>query len=109
MTDALDTNIDASYILPSNPEDRKKIKSQLQEIAAALHWIDDKKSYIKDVTDDLHAKFKIPKKMSSKLAKTLHKHDYDKQAEESDLFKLFYEEVIDKVTVPPATSNFDTE
>lgn len=108
MTDTNDS-IDNSYVLPSNPEDRKKIKSLLQEISAQLQMIDDRKEAIKGVIDALHADFKIPKKISSKLARTLYKHDYDKVKEESDLITLFYEELVDKVNVPPSLSNLDTD
>lgn len=108
MTDSNDA-IDSSYVLPSNPEDRKKIKALLQEISAQLQMIDDRKEAIKGVIDALHADFKIPKKISSKLARTLYKHDYDKVKEESDLIALFYEELVDKVNVPPSLSNLDTD
>ena len=104
-----DTNIDSSYVLPSNPEDRKKIKALLQEISAQYQMIDDRRAAIKDVIDALHADFKIPKKISAKLAKTLYNHNYDKVSEETELFKLFYEEVIDKVSVTPSLNNLDTD
>lgn len=104
-----DTNIDSTYVLPSNPEDRKKIKSLLQAISAQYQMIDDRRALIKDTIDALHADFKIPKKISAKLAKTLYNHNYDKVSEETELFKLFYEEVVDKVTVPPELSNLHTD
>lgn len=103
------SNVDSSYVLPSNPEDRKKIKSLLQEISAQYQIIDDRKSYVKDVTDDLHAKFAVPKKLVAKLARTLYKSNYDKVSEESELFKLFYEEVVDKVSVVNPLSNLETD
>lgn len=108
MTDALANNVDSSFVLPSSPDDRRKIKSSLQAIADELHKIDDMKSFIKDTTDDLNEKFKIPKKLVSKLARTIHKHDYDKQSEESELFRIFYEEVVDKTTTGSPASNLNT-
>jgi hypothetical protein len=110
MTDkTTDVNVDSAYSLPSNPEDRKKIKSQLQTISAQLQMIDDRKEVIKGIIDALQADYKIPKKISSKLARTLHKHDYDKVKEESDLVALFYEELVDKVNVPPALGDLGTD
>ena len=103
-----DTNV-SNYSLPSSPEDRKKIKAVLQDIAAQYQMIDDRRSFIKDALDGLHDTYKIPKKLSAKLAKTLYNHNYDKVSEETELFKLFYEEVVDKVNVTPTLSNLDTD
>lgn len=104
-----ESKVDSTFVLPSNPEDRKKIKSLLLEISGQFQMIDDKKAYIKDVTDDLHEKFKMPKKLIGKLARTVYKHDYDKVSEESELFNLFYEEIVDKVSVPNPLSNLETD
>lgn len=103
------TDIDSSYVLPSSPEDRKKIKNAVEEISIALGNIADKRSYIKDVVNDMHSKYSIPKKLVNKLAKTHQKRNYDEISEESELFSLFYEEVIDKQSVAPTLSNLNTD
>lgn len=79
------------YVVPSNPADRKKIKDAISQMAAVMQEIEDKRGYIKDVQTDLKESFKIPSRISAKMAKTLHKHNYVDVAQESEQFSLFYE------------------
>lgn len=81
----------SDYTLPSNPQDRKKIKDAIYEMQAALQFIDDKREFIKDVANMLKEKYEIPVKISTKLAKTLHKDNYDDVTQEVDSFTSLFE------------------
>lgn len=80
-----------NYNLPSNPNDRKKIKDALYEMAGALQFIDDKRQFINDVASGLSEEFDIPKKIANKLAKTLHKNNYSDVTTEADNFISIFE------------------
>lgn len=79
------------FTLPSSPDDRKKIKDAIHEMAGALQFIEDKRAYMKDVADMLKNEFEMPKKIASKMARTVHKQNYLDVAQESSVFELFYE------------------
>lgn len=83
-----------NFTMPSSPADRKRIKDALHEIAGALQFIKDKRSFIKDVVEDISKSYDIPKKIVSKAATTLHKHNYDDVTQESTTFEIFYETLL---------------
>lgn len=87
-----DSNID--FTLPSNEADRTKIRKMLQELSGQLQMIDDRKAAAKDIVDALYQQYKIPKKIISKLAKTIHNDDYDDVSHETSLFETVYEVII---------------
>lgn len=79
------------YALPSSPSDRNKIKDALHEIVEQMCMIDGYKDNIKEIQDRLKEEFMMPTKITNKLAKTLHKHEYEKVAQEQDAFSIAYE------------------
>lgn len=85
------TDQDQTFSMPSNPEDRKKIKEALNEMCGALQFIDDKRQFMKDVAETLHEKYEMPKKLVMKMARTLHKHNYDDVSHESEVFSIMFE------------------
>lgn len=86
---------DVEFVLPSSPEDRKKIKEAIHEIVGALQFIDDKKAFIKDVVTMLKDNFEMPKKISTKMAKTLFKQDYQDVIQDSSMFEVIYENLFE--------------
>ena len=77
-------------ILPSNPEDIRKIRGNLQEISDSLTRIQAERSLIKDIKDVLKDDYNLPPKFISKLVKTFHNKDFDtQQAEHSDFEELW--------------------
>lgn len=82
---------DNEHTLPSTPNDRKRIKDALYEMAGALQFIEDKRLFIGDVASMLNEEFSIPKKISNKLAKTLHKNNYSDVTSEADNFASIFE------------------
>jgi hypothetical protein len=80
-----------SFTLPSDPVQRKKISDALHEMAGALQFIEDKREFMKDVAASINEEFEIPKKIVMKMARTLHKHNYNDVAQETDVFVTCFE------------------
>lgn len=89
------TKKDDTFTLPSSKSDREKIKKILHEISGQYQMIDDRKSAVKDMVDVLHEEFNIPKKIINKLAKTIHKNDYDDVSHETSLFEIIFEGIVE--------------
>lgn len=79
------------FTMPSNPADRKKIKDMLHEMAGALQFIDDKRAFMKDVAEAIQEQYQVPKKISMKMARTLHKNNYTDVSSETDQFTTLFE------------------
>jgi hypothetical protein len=82
---------DNSFTLPSSEADRKKIKGAIAEIVGAMSFIDDKKSFIKDVVDGLAEEYKMPKGLAKKMANIVYKQSYEEVTAESSALELTYE------------------
>lgn len=87
----IDTN---EVIVPSNPADREKIHNMLQEIVVHLERIEMEKEGIKDILEVMKEEYAIPPKHSRKLAKTLHKQNYQEITSENESFELLYESLV---------------
>ena len=78
-------------VVPSNPNDRNKLKLAIGEITNCLLFIDKKREEIKDIITAASEEFEIDKKLIRKVANTMYKHNYaDVQAEQED-FELLFE------------------
>ena len=87
----------SNVIIPSSPEDRKKIRQALEEISNSLTRIEAERDLIKDILQDVEDKFELPKKYTRKVAKIYHKQNFKEvQAEQSEL-----ETIYETVTVTP--------
>lgn len=81
--------------IPSSPTDRQKMKQMLAEMTHCLQRADDEKESMKEIAEDVHKQFDVPKKIVNKLARTMYKHNYaDLQAENED-FELLYETLVE--------------
>lgn len=80
--------------IPSSTEDRKKMKIMLQEMVNSLQKIDLEKETIKELATEIKTLFNIPTKVSNKMAKTLHKRDFENVKEENENFENLYEVLI---------------
>ena len=80
--------------VPSDPEERKLLKTMLAEMTKNLADADKQKEYMKETADSIYSQFGIPKKIINKLARTMYKRSYaDLQAENED-FEFLYEALI---------------
>ena len=80
-------------ILPTNPEDRKRIKKALQEISDSYTRISAERDLIKDVVEFIAEEFKLPKKHINKMARVFHKNNFDTEVAESEDFQALYETI----------------
>ena len=83
----------SNVIVPSSPEDRKKIKDALIEISASLTRMEAERDLIKDILVEVEDKFELPKKYTRKLARIYHKHNYAEIRQEQDDVETLYETV----------------
>jgi len=86
----VDTNV-----IPSSPQDQKRLGDMIQEMSLALQAIDDKRNFINDVAKAIEDEFQLKAKHSRKLAATVHKHNYAEVEAEMDLFQSLYEILIE--------------
>lgn len=97
------------FTMPSNPADRKKIKDMLHEMQGALQFIDDKRAFMKDTAEALQEQFQIPKKISMKMARTLHKNNYTDVSSETDQFTTLFEVLFQGGSVPAYEDDSDED
>jgi hypothetical protein len=88
---------DAGIIVPTNPEDRKKIKAILDEIVECKQKIAFQQILIKEQIDLIVEDYKIPKKMATKLANTFYKESLDAERATNETLVELYEAVVGKV------------
>lgn len=88
----------ANVVLPSNPEDRKRIKDALQEISDSYTRIEGERDAIKDVINFINEEFDLPKKYISKMARVFHKQTFDKEVGEAEDFAALYETITGQTT-----------
>lgn len=82
---------DLHAILPSSPEDRKRIMRALQEMSVTLTRIDMEREHLSDIQTQLKEKFELPKKLTRQLAMLYHKQSADSFREVNDLIVDMYE------------------
>ena len=82
-------------IVPSSVSDRKSLKIALTEMTYCLQRMDDERSAMKDINDTIHEKYGLPKKLVSKLARTMYKRDYANITQENEDFELLYETLVE--------------
>lgn len=104
MTHMADT---AGIVIPTNPEDLKKIKAALVEISDAMTMIESQRAYIKDSVDMVVEKFDLPGKFVRKMAVAFHAQTFQSQIAEMEDFEALYETVVNcdaiKTSGPSAT------
>ena len=83
----------SNIIVPSSPEDRKKIKDALIEISTSLTRVEAERDLIKDILAEVEDKFELPKKYTRKLARIYHKQNYAEIRQEQDDVETLYETV----------------
>lgn len=83
-----------TFVMPSSPDDRKKIMDAMDEISACMTRIEGEKSYIKETIADLHEKFDIPKKMLNRFAKCHHKQSYHEELGADDEFETLCQTLV---------------
>lgn len=84
---------DISFVLPSSPEDLKKIRRALEEAVNCEIRMDSERAAKKEIVAEIHEKYQLPKKMIGRMVSTMHKHNYSEVASEMDEFQIAYEKI----------------
>lgn len=86
------SDIDTSFV-PTDPEDKKRIKDAIIEASGLKQIQKDKTDQIKDIVDFIHSEYGIPKKIIRKMIVTFHKQTYIEETTQSTIFEVLYENV----------------
>ena len=82
-----------SVIVPSSPEDKKKIRQALQEISDSLTRMEAERDLIKDILQTVEDNYKIKKKYTRRLAKVYHKQNFNQVQQDQQNLETLYESV----------------
>lgn len=82
-----------SVIVPSSPEDKKKIRQALQEISDSLTRMEAERDLIKDILQTIEDNYKIKKKYTRRLAKVFHKQNFNQVQQDQQDLETLYETV----------------
>lgn len=82
-----------SVIVPSSPEDKKKIRQALQEISDCLTRMEAERDLIKDILQTVEDNYKIKKKYTRRLAKVYHKQNFNQVQQDQQDLETLYESV----------------
>ena len=81
----------AGFVMPSSPADRKHIMDVMGEISASKTRAEAERDFQKEAINDLHDKFKIPKRLLTRFAKAYHKQNYTEELAVDSDFELLVE------------------
>ncbi len=80
-------------VLPSSPEDRKRLIGNMNELVVALTRIKSEQDHKKEIISHIFDEFQIPKKLITKAASTLFNETYQKVAAENEDFELLMDTI----------------
>lgn len=81
--------------IPSNPQDREKLKAVIAEITNCMLRKDHENEAMKEIIEDAAKTYEIEKKLIRKLATVMYKSNYNDLQEENEEFELLYESIIE--------------
>jgi len=80
----------SGIIIPSSPEDRKRIKACMEEVSNAFTRVEGEKDFIKEAIQSLSEEVDIPKKVLNKMAQIFHKQNMaEVTGEFADISELY--------------------
>lgn len=80
-------------IIPSTPEDRKKIAGVVKAISDAMTRSEAEKEYIKEAKDALKKEFMLSSKDINKMVIDFHKHKFNERVQEIESYSELYEAI----------------
>lgn len=87
----------SDIVIPSSPDDLKKIKDGIKEMTDCMIRISAERELMKDITDNLSEAFPdIPKKYFNRMAKVMFKNSFEQVTGEMNDFEALYEAVTTK-------------
>lgn len=81
-------------VIPSSPEDQKKIFAAVKEMADSFTRAESEKDLQKDIVERVFGEFGLDKGAFKKLAKIYYKQEFDKQQKNQEDFETLYETII---------------
>lgn len=94
-----------SLIMPSSPEDRKKLKGAINEIVNSFTRIKAEQVAKKEMISAIADEWELPKKLIAAAAKTIYKENLQKVAAESEDLITFVETIQMVTPVLSAVAN----
>lgn len=83
----------SNIILPTRPEDLKKIRGAMDEISNSMTRMEAERDLVKEIKLNLKEDHQLPLKLISMMAKTYHKSNYSEEQSQFEDFELLYETV----------------
>lgn len=85
----------ASIVIPSDPNERKKMENSIKEISNSLTRIESEKDNIKSIVSDMVDVYTIPKTIINRIAKIYHKQssatDFGQMEDTQALYETLFE------------------
>ena len=88
-----------TFVIPSNPADRKKIKIMLTEMTHIMESLKMKRDEKSEIAAEIQKQFGIPKKIANKLAQTMYKNNYADVMAENEDFDAAYQIIVGSTEV----------
>lgn len=79
----------------NSPTDRKKIKDALQEMSNSMARVEGEKDLQKNIVNDIHDQYKLPKGMFKRMSRTYHRQNFQNEQQEHEEFENLYIEVVE--------------
>lgn len=76
-------------------EERRKFRNKLNDVAAQMQMITDRREVIKESISEIAEEYGIDKKYIRRLSTTIHKANYSEQQQQNRAFEAFYEIVFE--------------
>jgi len=87
--------------IPTNTEERNKLKGMLTEITNCMFRIDSERDQIKEILENATEEYELDKKQLRRIAMALHKANYAEAKEENDEFEFLYESILEGRHIDP--------
>lgn len=84
----------SDFNLPTDPNERQKLRSSLKEVTNSFARQDSEKDYVNESLKELKEKYDIPVKTLRSLAKIMYNQDMEEQEAELDTIKSMYESLV---------------
>ncbi len=81
-------------ILPNDPGQQQKLKIMINEVLSSLQRTDQEKETKKEIVDEIHKQFTVPKKILNRLVNSLHKHNFSDIQKEHDLLEMLHDTIV---------------
>ena len=81
----------SGIIIPSNPQDQKKIRECMEEISNSYTRTEGERSFVKEAIENLAEEVDIPKKILRKMSRIYHKQNMSAVAGEIEDTKALME------------------